>query len=350
MTPAYIAAILADEGVIKAMKTDLSKTGLIGYKEVWRLGLITPDQDRFDPRPSELSLQQRTRKFQQDSSYRSNLVEQIPLTRTAALYNPGSFNIQFDNLTVRGGLVKPLVGFYPGWSYSLSTKQRRGEFARLRDIQIDTDSPSARNRSRSLPQFLREDGFPLKAAYSEGDPLTADRGGTIVLDKGELIIIYPCYFIQRRLIDDRGELVNIGSDESFNQEALTGVKMRPSVSERLVRCVEANGYIPILRYRFVPYASEFVLPLLDTPMSMNGWADLFIDPRGKGQLFVAKEKTLGEWYEMMEKLRQLLFDELAGNNYHLLGLTKNAINLTRYLAQKEEILAGYFIIEDWVLP
>ena len=177
-------------------------------------------------------------------------------------------------------------------------------------------------KTKKADEELQPTYKALAEAYSEGDPLTADRGGTIVLDKGELIIIYPRYFIQRRLIDDRGELVNIGSDESFNQEALTGVKMRPSVSERLVRCVEANGYIPILRYRFVPYASEFVLPLLDTPMSMNGWADLFIDPRGKGQLFVAKEKTLGEWYQMMEKLRQLLFDELTGNNYHLLGLTK----------------------------
>jgi hypothetical protein len=350
VTPEYIATILTDAGVVKAIKNDLSKTDQIGYKEVWRLGLITPEQDRFDPRPSQLSLRERTQKFQQDSSYRSNLVEQIPLSRTAALYNPGSFKIQLNNLTVRGGTVKPLVGFYPGWSYGLSTQQQRDEFTRIRDIQIKTDSPSARNRSKFLPRFLQEDGFPLRESYSSGDPLTSDRGGTMVLDKGKLIIIYPHYFVQRRLIDDRGDLIDIGFDENFGQEGMLGVKIRPSVSERLVRCIEANGYVPVLRYRLVPYASNFPFPILDTPMSMNGWADLFIDWRGKGKLFISKEKTLAEWYEMMEKLRQLLFDELSKKDYHLLGLTKDSVHLNEYLAKKQAILADYYIIQDWALP
>ena len=53
---------------------------------------------------------------------------------------------------------------------------------------------------------------------------------------------------------------------------------------------------------------------------------------------------------MMEKLRQLLFGALAVHDYHLLGLTKDAIDLKTYLAKKEEILADCFIIKNWELP
>jgi hypothetical protein len=85
-------------------------------------------------------------------------------------------------------------------------------------------------------------------------------------------------------------------------------------------------------------------------MSANGWADLYIDPRGKGKLFISKDKTTTEWYEMMEKLRQLLFSELAKKDYHLLGLTKDKTHLHNYLARKMEILKDYFIVQDWHLP
>jgi hypothetical protein len=350
VTPELIAEVLCQESVIHAIKNDLMKTGQIGYKEVWRLGLITSDQDRYDPRPSQLSRQERMKGSIEDNNYRSNLLEQIPLRRAAALYNPGSFNVQFDRLTVRGGLVKPRIGFYPGWSYGLSTKPHRGEFTRIRDIQLNTDSPFAQNRSKFLPRFLQEEGFPLKESYSDGDPLTSDRGGTIVIDKEKLIIIYPRYFVQRRLIDDRGELVDIGRDESFSQKALYGVKMRPSVSELLVRHVKANGYLPVLRYRSVPYASEFMFPILDTPTSDSGWADLFIDTRGKGKLFIAREKTLAEWYEMMTELRQLLYEALAQKDYHLFGLTRDKVLLNEYMDNKRKILLKYYIIQDWALP
>ena len=77
--------------------------------------------------------------------------------------------------------------------------------------------------------------------------------------------------------------------------------------------------------------------------------DLYIDPRGKGRLFIAKQKTLAEWYEMMSRLRDLLFRVLALKDYHLLGLTKDKVYLHRYLAQKLDILADYYIIQDWGL-
>ena len=134
VTPELINEVLCQESVIRAIKNDLMKTEQIGYKEVWRLGLITPDQDRYDPRPSQLSRREGVKRVAEDNNYRLNLAEQIPLKRAAALYNPGSFNTQFDRITVRGGLVKPRIGFYPGWTYGLSTEQHRGEFTRIRDI------------------------------------------------------------------------------------------------------------------------------------------------------------------------------------------------------------------------
>ena len=85
-------------------------------------------------------------------------------------------------------------------------------------------------------------------------------------------------------------------------------------------------------------------------MSDSGWADLYVDTRGKGRLFIARQKSLAEWYGMMNRLRELLFSELARKEYHLLGLTKDKAHLNEYLAKKQEILADYYIIQDWVLP
>lgn len=85
-------------------------------------------------------------------------------------------------------------------------------------------------------------------------------------------------------------------------------------------------------------------------MSDSGWADLYIDTRGKGKLFIAKEKSLDEWYEMMGRLRELLYSELARKDYHLLGLAQDRAHLNEYLAKKQVILADYYIIRDWALP
>jgi hypothetical protein len=114
--------------------------------------------------------------------------------------------------------------------------------------------------------------------------------------------------------------------------------------------VKAKGYIPVVRYRSVPYASDFFFPILDTALSDSGWADLYIDTRGRGRLFIARQKTLDEWYEMMRRLRELLFSELARKDCHLLGLTQDKAHLNEYMAKKQGILADYYIIQDWVLP
>jgi hypothetical protein len=92
-----------------------------------------------------------------------------------------------------------------------------------------------------------------------------------------------------------------------------------------------------------------MLPILDTPMSANGWADLFIDTAGKARLFIAKEKTDAEWVEVMNRLKQLFFAELARVDYHFLGLTQDKARLNQYLSQKQEILKDYFTIQDWRL-
>jgi hypothetical protein len=92
-----------------------------------------------------------------------------------------------------------------------------------------------------------------------------------------------------------------------------------------------------------------MLPLIDTPLSDSGWAELFIDRMGRGQLYVAREKTLEEWYEMMGKLRQLFFDALANKGYHLLRLTKDRLHIQEYMMSKQRILYDYFHIVDWSL-
>jgi hypothetical protein len=346
MTPEFIADILGEETVLNAIRLDLMKTQRIGYREIWRLGVITPDQDMFDPRPDQLTRWEGLAKGFRDSSYRANRLELIPLNRTAVLHSTNHLNAQLNNLLISGGAVEPLIPSYPSWSYSLSTKLSPGEFIRIRDIQISPSLASA-DRSRYLPGFLKEDGFPLKESYADGDPLTTERGGTIVVDNGRMVIIHPKYYVQRRLMDDQGNLVYIGLDEDFGHGAQSAVYMRPSVSRLLIRCISSRGYTPILRYRSFPYASDHMLPLLDTPMSCSGWADLFIDTRGQGRLFVAKERTEAEWREMMNRLRELFFAELAKKDYHLLGLTKDSAHLNHYLYRKQEILEDYFTIQDW---
>lgn len=349
VTPQFIQeTINNNESIIKIIKDDLMRTNQIGYKEVWQLGLITPDQDKFDPRPDPASLKERVGKSFQDLNYRYRQLEQIPLKRTAVLHSKSYFNYQANNVMIYNGLYQHMG--HPGGSYRLSQSLNKGEFINIRNIRIASDALHVENRTLALPGFLREDGLPLKDSYLEGDPLTTERGGTIVIDKGKMIVIYPKYFEQRRLIDDEGNLIEMGLEEEFVLGALTGVKMRPSVSELLFRHVTSNGYIPIVRYRSFPYVSDYMLPILDSPMSASGWADLYIDPKGNGKLFISRDKTTAEWYEMMEKLRQLLFSELAKKDYHLLGLTKDKTHLSYYLAKKMEILKDYFIIQDWRLP
>jgi hypothetical protein len=327
VTPGLIAEILQDPKVIQVIHNDLRKTGQIGYREEWRLGLVTPDQDFLKP----------------PAYSRLDFINHLPLTRTAVLHSTDYFNN--DNIAITNGLRKPLGS--AKWSYGLSTKLNRGEFITIRDIQTEEGPKLEGARSRSLPEFLQEDGFPLKESYADGDPLTTDRSGTIVMDKGNVLVIYPRYFVQRRLIDDEGNLVNLGIDENFSDNLMFEVKLQPAVSRLLIKRVSSQGYRPIIRFWSFPCASDFMLSLLDTPMSDSGWADLFIDTRGKAKLFISKDKTLAEWYELMNRLKQLLHSELARVDYHLLGLTKDKAHLNEYLMKKQAILEDYYVIMDW---
>lgn len=152
------------------------------------------------------------------------------------------------------------------------------------------------------------------------------------------------YFTQRSVIDDAGSLIAIGIDENLRFINASGVKLRPSVAEQLIRCVEYHGYTPILRYRSFPYATDYMLPILDTPMSCNGWADLYIDTRGKSTLFIAKDQTTAGWHEMMRRLQQLFQQTVAQSGYHFLAITRNSALLHAYMAAKYSILADYYLI------
>jgi hypothetical protein len=345
VTPELITEVLSEQSVIDAIKEDLQKTRQIGGKEQWRLSLLAPGMDTVNSSYNQLSRQGQL-SGAIDPTTMMSIATQIPIKRAAILHST-SFNIPLNNVLIYHGTREPMIRRSPGWSYGLRSRIPGHAYRNIRDIQINTDSPSARNRNQALPIFLQEDGFPLKDSYLDGDPLTTERGGTIVIDKGKLRIIYSNYFVQSRLIDDEGNLVYMGLDENFQLgSAWRGIAIRPSVSRRLYKCVAYNEYVPIVRYRSFPYASNFMLPILDTPMSDSGWADLLIDTRGRAKLFIAKQKTLEEWYEMMERLRQLFFGELAKKGYNLLGLTKDQMHLTEYFCKKQRILEDYFIVMD----
>jgi hypothetical protein len=317
VTPELIQELLADETLVNAIRMDLEKIHRIRGHEQWRLGLITPDTDKY------------------------NSLYQIPVKRAAIIHPITFFNAQFQSVLINHGTRAPMIQSYPGWSYRLRTLLSENQYEIIRALEINTNSASANTRNSNFPKFLREDGFPLKDSYRDGDPLTTERGGTLVLDQGKPKLIYSNYFIQSRLIDDEGTLIYMGLDENFQPSATwSGISVIPSVSKKLFKTVQYEGYVPILRYRSFPYASDYMLPILDTPMSDSGWADLFIDTRGKAKLFIAKQKTLAEWYEMMDRLRQLFFGELEKKGNHLLGLTKDQQHLNEYFFKKQRIRIG----------
>jgi hypothetical protein len=320
VTPQLIEEILGRQDVVQTIKIDLKKTGKITYREEWRLGLIMPDRNM---------------------SYFPN---RMTPTRTAVLHSTDYFKP--NNIAIANGVIKPKG--LPKWSYGLDTQLNSGEFINIRNLKIENTSTTV-NRNKSLPDFLREDGFPLKNVYTDGDPLTTDRGGTIVIDKEKLIIIYPHYFTQRRLIDDEGNLLNLGIDESFDHKIMFDVKMQPSLSRLLISRVSRQDFVPVVRYRSFPFVSDFMLSIIDTPMSASGWADVFVDPKGRAKLFIAKDKTEAEWYEMMDRLKELFQAELARKNNQLLGLTKDMTHLNEYFKKKHNILADYFIIQEFKL-
>ena len=345
--PDDIMFILNQPSVIEEIKNELKKTRRIGSKEQWRLGVITPDTDIFDLSLFKLSRSERLKRpF--DSNTRMNYLNQIPVKRAAILHPSTYFNVKLNSLLVVHGKREPMVRQYPGWSYKLHRTDPSLFYQDLRKIEIDTTMPSAKGRSRTLPQFLQEDGFPLKNSYLDGDPLTTERGGTIVFDEKVVKFIRCHDFVQRSIIDDQGALIYLGRDEDLrNTTIMEGVSVIPSVSERLYKCVKYNRYLPVVRFRSFPFASDYMLPILDTPMSDSGWADLFIDTRGKAMLYIALKKTLKEWEEMMEKLRQLFFEELVKSGNHFLVFTKDKTHLYEYFVRKQQILKDYFIVEKW---
>jgi len=311
----FLMQVLDDEDFKTAIKNDMRKTHLVDYKQMWRLGVITPDIDIVFHRKGDVHLNgiiERIRHF-----------GQIPLKKTAILYKP-TFLGTFQNILITGGNTK---------LYSDITKIKKGESIPIRDMKI---------KGVALPKFLKKQGFPLKEYYYDGDPLTTERSGIVVENGDKITLFHPSYFVQRSLIDDEGDLIYIGLDEGED----FAVKMVPSLYHNLFKEISRRMYKPIIRYHSFPYESDTMLPVIDTPICSSEWPELVIDPRGRARLFVAKNKELDEWDEMMCELRDLFIEEVSKKEYHLLGLTKDKAHLNEYLSKKEEILRDYFIIED----
>jgi len=320
--PELVKQVLDDDDFKTAIKNDMGKTHLVDYKQRWRLGVITPDIDTVFLGDGDVHFN--------SIIERIHHVGQIPLKKTAILYNP-TYLGTFQNIIITGGNTR-----LPK-SYSDITKIKKGESIPIRDMKI---------KGVALPKFLEKQGFPLKESYYDGDPLTTERSGIIVEKGDKITLFHPSYFVQRRLIDDEGNLINLGLDESEDKITNFTVKMVPSVSRKLFKEIPRRVYKPIMRYHSFPYESDTMLPVIDTPISSSEWSELVIDPRGKARLFVAKYKELDEWNEMMCELRDLFIEEVAKKEYHLLGLTKDKAHLNEYLRKKEEILRDYFVIED----
>jgi len=299
--PELLKQVLDDEDFKTAIKNDMRKTHLVDYKQRWRLGVITPDIDTVFLRKGDVHFNGVIEKIRQYG--------QIPLKKTAILYNPTYFG-RFQNIIITGGNTKRPQ------SYSDITKIKKGESIPIRDLKI---------KGLALPKFLKEQGFSLKESYNDGDPLTTERNGIIVEKGDKITLFHPSYFVQRRLIDDEGNLIYLG---------------------KLFKEIPRRVYKPIMRYHSFPYESDTMLPVIDTPISSSEWSELVIDPRGRARLFVAKDKELHEWEEMMYELRDLFIEEVAKKEYHLLGLTKDKAHLNEYLRKKEEILRNCFLIED----
>lgn len=320
--PELLEEVLNDEDFKTAIKDDMKKTHLVDHKQMWRMGVITPDIDTVFLRRGDV--------------YFNGIIEkarhfgQIPLKKTAILYKP-TFLSTFQNIIITGGNTKPLR------SYSDITKIKKGESIPIRDMKI---------KGVALPEFLKKQGFPLKESYNDGDPLTTERSGIIVEKGDKITLFHPSYFVQRRLIDDEGNLIYLGLDEGEDKRTNFAVKMVPSVFRKLFKEMSRRGYQPVLRYHSFPYESNTMLPVIDTPISSSEWSELVINPRGVARLFVAKDNELDEWDKMMCELRDLFIEEVAKKEYHLLGLTKDRAHLNEYLSKKEEILRDCFVIVD----
>jgi len=272
---ATLEEVLNDEDFKTAIKDDMKITHLVDHTQMWWMGVITPDIDTVFLRRGDV--------------YFSGIIEkarhfgQTPLKKTAILYK-STFLGTFQNIIITGGNTKPLR------SYSDITKIKKGESIPIRDMKI---------KGVALPEFLKKQGFPLKEAYNDDDPLTTERSGIIVEKGDKITIFHPSYFVQRRLIDDEGNLIYLGLDEGEDKRTNFAVNMVPSVFRKLFKETSRKGYQPVLRYHSFPYESNTMLPVIDTPISSSEWSELVIDPRGIARLFVAKDKELDEWDEMM---------------------------------------------------
>jgi len=335
----YFERLLSDRSVRQKIAEDLSTVDIVYQKEQWRIGIVEQGQDLVVLTPGEFTqgigiLEQLSR------------TERLPLKKNALLYPSGTF-MKIESLNVTGGGVKQI---YPSWSYALDRKPTKNKALSIPEITI---RPSALFRQNvpelqikpgyypsgmPVPEFLRIQGFPVKDNYTDGNPFHLERGGIITPDG---LVHHPDYYLQESLIDDKGDMIYLGINEGSASD--DSIKIGPAQFKKLAKYRFRQ---PALRYHSFPFESETMLPILDTPISASGWADLVISPKSRSRLFVAKEQSQAEWQKMMTRLSELFVGAMRKKQNRLLAFVKDETYLEEYLAEKESILKDYYTIEE----
>ena len=318
----------------KELEEACQAVGKIFPGEEWRLGLIVPGHDHV----SKLEL--------------------ITPVRTAVLHPLTIFRTHSRRLAITEG-------------YSLATHKitLKGEGTKRRCLKNEVFVQHSRTGERlPLPKMLHEEGFPVMQE-KDGTFQIRDNifvtvaGGIWVEDRatGEQRAVKTGtkdtpLFIQRILIDDEGKVIHLGFDDGDWVMPNFSVTLRPvTVTDsrfriEFLKATYGKGYVPILWYHTspVPFTSEFWIPILEIPLTSHAIPELVIDPQTKrGRLFIAKQDA--DLEECVQRLQHLWEEELTACDRSLLALTKDEDRLRDYLRRKEEILAKYFLWEEYDL-
>jgi hypothetical protein len=317
----HVNEILEREPIRDTIREDLRRTELLGYRESWKLGLVTPQTDWVFMGTDIQSIPPGMNRLQA-----SMRLVNVQTSMKALLYPMALFWLKGNALQIDFGST---ASNFPS-TYPLVRSPGKRDYMPIEQLTVRAPAYRAgwEDTKSGIPvvEILRHLGFPLKTHYRDGNPLAVKR---VRLVDSQGIVHKPVYFSQRSLID---EMLQLRPVEHVS--AIRKVLRRISLA------------LPIVRYHTFPFESKTLLPLIDTPPTLPGWVDLVISPSGRGRLFIAMDKDSSAWQQMMNLLKELLISTLRLVEFRLLSLTQNADLQNEYLTKKESILRECFLIKD----